>query len=146
MLAGSGEGYDRTVDERVVALLRERLPDLRAVWLFGSRARGDAMADSDWDLALLGRDTLDGLTLLDALHEVETFCGGSVDLVDLRRASDVLAVQVLDEGQLIWAASEVEAELFLLHAWSDHLDFLEGEAMRERTMGPGWGPGHRRAG
>jgi predicted nucleotidyltransferase len=37
---------------RLVDLARERL-HARQVWLFGSRARGDARPDSDWDIWLI---------------------------------------------------------------------------------------------
>ena len=39
--------------EAIVGLLRQRLPDLLAVYAFGSRAQGTAGPDSDLDLAVL---------------------------------------------------------------------------------------------
>ncbi|WP_447975013.1 nucleotidyltransferase domain-containing protein [Nitrospira sp. Kam-Ns4a] len=45
----------------MVASLAQRLgPDLVAVVLFGSRARGEAREDSDWDLLVIARHLLDG--------------------------------------------------------------------------------------
>lgn len=37
---------------RMIELARDRL-SVREVWLFGSRARGDARPDSDWDVFLV---------------------------------------------------------------------------------------------
>ncbi|HEU0155517.1 MAG TPA: nucleotidyltransferase domain-containing protein [Stellaceae bacterium] len=42
------------------------------VVLFGSRARGDAGPDSDYDVAVFLRDLIDRPTTLDRLAEVET--------------------------------------------------------------------------
>jgi predicted nucleotidyltransferase len=48
------EDSDRWVGDQVVAALHRALGDrLVAVVLFGSRARGDASADSDWDLLVI---------------------------------------------------------------------------------------------
>lgn len=59
--AAALSGLERRVLERFVAQLREALgDDLRAVWLYGSRARGDAVLDetdvdrhSDIDLIVI---------------------------------------------------------------------------------------------
>jgi predicted nucleotidyltransferase len=53
----------------LAALYGERL---ERVVLFGSRARGDAQPDSDYDIAVFLRDGLDLLAESRALAEVET--------------------------------------------------------------------------
>jgi len=42
------------ITERVVKAIRERIPDARVI-LFGSRARGDALKDSDIDLIVVSK-------------------------------------------------------------------------------------------
>ena len=82
-----------------VAGLRRALqpiPGLTLLVVFGSRARGEASADSDWDLGFLGEAELDhGL-----LMEVVTRAVGTdrVDLVDLSRATALLRFRAARDG------------------------------------------------
>lgn len=46
--------------------------DLRAVLLFGSRARGDSRPDSDWDVAVLVGERADMSTLRDSISRATT--------------------------------------------------------------------------
>lgn len=58
LAAASLHARERRVLERFVELLRSELGDnLEAVWLFGSRARGEPLRDdSDVDLLVITRD------------------------------------------------------------------------------------------
>ena len=51
----SGAALDVTAIEPVIARVVDRWHPL-AIWLFGSRARGDAEPDSDWDLLVIVPD------------------------------------------------------------------------------------------
>ncbi len=86
--------------DRIAALLDERF-GLDALWLFGSEAHGRARADSDVDLAALFRVRPSLLELLDARADLALAIDRDVDLVDLGRASPILAMQVLKTGRLL---------------------------------------------
>ena len=49
---------DRVV-ETLASAVAARVPGIVALYLFGSRARGDGVADSDIDLAVLAQNRLD---------------------------------------------------------------------------------------
>lgn len=68
--------------ERVVDRMVAEIPGLAVVYLFGSAARGDAVAGSD------------------------------VDLVDLRSASTVMRVQVIASGRVLHERSAFERDAF----------------------------------
>ncbi|MCB1882980.1 MAG: nucleotidyltransferase domain-containing protein [Geminicoccaceae bacterium] len=87
--------------ERAVALLRERLPGLMAVYHFGSTADGTAWPSSDVDLAVMGEGLVDGPALWNLRPELERVFGRDVDLLDLRRVSSVMQNQVL-LGRRLW--------------------------------------------
>ena len=79
---------DPVISPPVMDALREaaRATDgLELLLLFGSRARGDAGAASDWDFGYMATADLDVATLLATI--VEVVGSDRIDLVDLRRAS-----------------------------------------------------------
>jgi len=63
---------DRAIVEKIREVVWGLLPDATVI-LFGSRARGDAAADSDWDLLVLTEmvDRTIEKTIYSALFEVE---------------------------------------------------------------------------
>ena len=79
----------------------ELLPDVVAVYLFGSYADGTSTADSDVDLAVLGPRPLPGEALIVAREALADRLRRDVDLIDLRRASTVLRAQVVSTSRLL---------------------------------------------
>jgi uncharacterized protein len=77
------------------------LPDVWAIYLYGSVARGDAGPHSDLDLAVLlpPNNSLERPWHL--AGELAAKLGRDVDLVDLRQAGDVLRMQVLQDGVIL---------------------------------------------
>jgi predicted nucleotidyltransferase len=85
----------------VEALIRQ-LPGLLAVYVFGSRANGEARADSDLDLAVLVEGRLDALRAWELAQLLAGLTGYDVDLLDLRTASTVMQHQVITTGVRLW--------------------------------------------
>jgi len=80
--------------------LRDRVPDLELVALFGSTAKGRRRAGSDVDVAVRCVGPAD----LDVLHRVLAPALGTdrLDLVDLRRVGPLLAMEVARSGRLLY--------------------------------------------
>lgn len=87
---------------------------LRLLVLFGSRARADSVAASDWDLGYLADASFDPDTLL--LDLVTRLGTDRVDLVDLARAGGQLRFRVAAEGRVIYEDAPSRFETFWLEA------------------------------
>jgi hypothetical protein len=73
---------------RAIAAVVQRHEGVRLAILFGSRARGDATAASDWDIGYLADPSVDRDGLLaDLVRALDT---DRVDLVDLDRAGGLI--------------------------------------------------------
>lgn len=95
--------------DTTLALLTARgdaLPDAAAVWLFGSRARADHRAGSDWDVAVLPLPSSEDplrrrLRLTIEAADAAGLADEELDLVTLDEAPVLLAFRVVREGVLL---------------------------------------------
>ncbi len=110
----------RRSSEEELAGLAESDPALDLLLLFGSRARGDAQPDSDWDLGYLAAPTFDAAAFLAAV--VECLRSDRVDLVDLSQASGLLRYRAARDGVALFERHPRLAEQYRLDAadfWCD---------------------------
>ncbi|MCK6493764.1 MAG: nucleotidyltransferase domain-containing protein [Nitrospira sp.] len=104
----------------IVRFLREHIPDLVAIYQFGSQVRGDATPDSDIDLAILAKRTLPSERLFELGQELAARLGRDVDLLDLKRASTVMRAQVLATGRILDSREGSARAEFEMYAYSDY--------------------------
>jgi uncharacterized protein len=94
----------------IVDEVKGAIPELVAIWVFGSVARGMAGPESDIDLALLAPAPVaaqDIDQIRSRLSEVLSHAG--VDLIDLRGAPLPLSIEVLKEGKQIFCSDSAAA-------------------------------------
>jgi uncharacterized protein len=106
-------------------LLRERVPGILVVWLYGSHARGDAGPDSDVDLALFADAPVNPFELLTLQTDLAAVVGAEVDLVDLWPADDVLRMQVIEHGHVLYERTRNERARFEMQAASRYAHLNE---------------------
>ncbi len=87
----------------IVMLLQNRLPNLLAVYVFGSQLSGDADKNSDLDLAVLVEGYADPIDLWDISSDLAELVHCEVDLLDFRAASTVMQYQILTKGDRLFA-------------------------------------------
>jgi len=104
----------RTIDLHPIQLLLARIIEKyhpEQVWLYGSRARGDARPDSDWDLFIVAPDATDERELNPAVAaELRRGSGVYADLVPCRASEfcedravvNTLCHEVTCDGILIY--------------------------------------------
>ena len=95
----------------LIQVLQAKVPDLLAIYAFGSRVQGTAGPDSDLDLAVLVAGYADPVALFALAGDLSDVAACPVDLLDLRAASTVMQYQVITTGQRWWAA-DAQAALF----------------------------------
>src|SRR5690242_16850967 len=85
--------------EKITETLMRR-PDIELIILFGSAARGDTHRDSDIDVGILAVEAFDPIGMT---NEISGYLGTRrVDVVDLRRASPLLALEALRHRRLLY--------------------------------------------
>ena len=106
--------------ERTPQLI-ETIPYLKMLVLFGSRARGDTHAKSDWDFAALYdrqqrealiKDPFAWFSVPDLVGQVFGISGDNIDVVDLNRCTPLIAHFVARDGKLIYEQKSGQFERF----------------------------------
>jgi predicted nucleotidyltransferase len=113
-------------DLEAIRRAAQATPGLDLLMVFGSRARGEAHARSDWDFGYLAGPSADVSALMAAL--VEATHNDRVDLVDLGRASGVLRFHAARDGQVLHEQRPGVGDEFRLeaaHFWCDMAPILE---------------------
>ncbi|MGQ7858873.1 type VII toxin-antitoxin system MntA family adenylyltransferase antitoxin [Pseudomonas sp. 32A] len=104
--------------KKVLARLQAEVPELLAVYVFGSQVTGEAGSESDLDVAVLSAGVVEPLLLWQLSGELADIVGVPVDLLDLRAASTVMQYQVLTTGRRLWSGN-VQAGLFESYVLSE---------------------------
>lgn len=119
----------RTEIEVLERLLRDK-PQLDFSVLIGSRAKGTANRESDWDIALQWAPDRDWMTVLaetetlrHELAQVLHTDASAIDLIDLRRANLAMRASVAEEGLSLSGEDSLSWVRFLRRTWRDLEDF-----------------------
>jgi predicted nucleotidyltransferase len=113
------------LDGRIVATLLASLPDLQAVYRYGSAGGIYEREDSDIDLALLAGHPLTLVEQLQLAAKLSRQAGRDVDLNDLRSLPVTLRVQIVMEGVRLYAANTAAAEEYDSRTLSDYVRLNE---------------------
>lgn len=107
-------------DQVLIQFLRQAIPELIALYRFGSQAKGSTRQDSDVDLAVLADDPIPALRRFELAQELATCLHRDVDLVDLRTASTVMRMQVISTGECLDSANGRARREFEMYVYSDY--------------------------
>jgi len=114
--------------EALVAKITNALPQVKAVYVFGSVAKGLVRGESDLDLAILTKEKIETVKLWLLAQELSTMVGCDVDLLDLRAASAVMRMQVIGQGRRLFCADLGMCEGFEDFVFSDYARLNEERA------------------
>jgi predicted nucleotidyltransferase len=112
--------------------LSEKIPYLKMLVLFGSRARGDIHANSDWDFAALYDENLreescknKGFAWFEVpgiIGQVFSFNSDEIDVVELNRCTPLIGYQVARDGKLLYEQQPGDFINFQRQAWKIYAD------------------------
>ena len=105
--------------------MRAALPDVVAIYVFGSVPSGQARADSDLDLAVLPREPIEPAVHGGLREKLEGELRRDVDLVDLRRASVVMRAQVVSTATVLYEDESGVRDRFEDYCYSAYARFNE---------------------
>jgi len=111
----------------ITCYLREILPELLAIYAFGSQIDGHAQSHSDLDLAVLVAGYADPITLFELAGNLEDIAGCPVDLLDLRAASTVMQYRIITSGKCWWQ-KDSQAALYEAAILSDKTELDSARA------------------
>ena len=107
-------------DAAALRLVRERHGEPIALYRFGSSVTADLRPDSDLDYAVLMDRPLDAVARFDLQEDLARAVGRPVDLVDLRRASTVMRMQVVSTGVATFVSDPAATERFEIFVYASY--------------------------
>ena len=132
--------------------LPEKIPYLEMLILFGSRARGDIHAKSDWDFAALYDEEMRKACVGDTafgwwevprkLGEFFQVNSDNIDVVELRKCSSLIAHFVAQDGKLLYEKQPGQFEAFCEQALMKDAQLKQfKKSLREKVEAnlQGWG-------
>lgn len=110
-----------SIEQLKTVLSRETDIDLAIV--FGSVARKTAGSQSDVDIAVKAKTSLDTQHKMRLIEDLAAATGRPVDLIDLRTVGEPLLGEIIRTGQRILGSDAEFAELTLRHIYANE-DFV----------------------
>lgn len=113
-------------------------PEVVAVYLFGSEAKGKANHQSDIDVAVLvrkiSRDRSFDISLKYSCDLMKFLCANKVDVVVLNTANTIVKNQVFKYGKIILDRDSAFTRKFRDRSIIEYLDFLPTRRESEKKM------------
>jgi predicted nucleotidyltransferase len=119
---------------QVVELIREELPDLMAVYLYGSQADGSATENSDYDFAILAKQKISFEKLMNLSAALENILKAKIDLIDIITADEVFKNIIISTGVKIFIADSFYVENFENNAFCSYTEIFESRIEIENAF------------
>lgn len=111
---------DLSLASKITETIGAQVPDLIAIYQFGSAGTPAMRTESDVDLAFLADMAMDPVATWDLAQRIARDIGRDVDLIDLRRASTVMAAQIVTTATRLLCNDEARCDAFEAYALSDY--------------------------
>ena len=108
----------------IIDTLKQEVPELQALYLFGSQSDGTATSKSDVDIAYLTTKPLSSLERWNVSLRLASLLSRDVDLIELSQTNTVFRYEIISTAERIYGGG-YEVESFETLAYSFYLRFQE---------------------
>lgn len=108
----------------IVETLKQDIPMLQAIYLFGSQNDGTAKSKSDVDVAYLSTERLSSLQRWDVSQKLASLLSRNIDLIELATTNTIFRYEILSTAERIYGKG-YDVESFETLAYSFYLRFKE---------------------
>lgn len=111
--------------QKAVEIIRNRIQDVRYIYVFGSFADESIHPGSDIDLAFYSPAPSEDLYVWETEQAIASVYNKDVDLVDIAKAGDVLRMEIISKGEILYCISENERGFFEARIVEDYMDYKD---------------------
>lgn len=108
----------------IIDTLKQEIPELQAIYIFGSQSDGSATSKSDIDIAYLSTKTLTNVERWEVSQKLASLLSMDIDLLELSTTNTIFRYQILSTAERIYGHG-YEVESFETLAYSFYLRFKE---------------------
>ena len=117
--------YLKSEDKQlIIDILKVDIPELQALYLFGSQMDGTATLTSDIDIAYLSDNVLSNLNRWELSQKLASLLSTDIDLIELSQTNTIFRYQILSTAERIYGEG-YDVESFETLAYSFYLRFQE---------------------
>lgn len=117
------------MEEKIKEIILKKI-ECESIVLFGSYARGTQNAESDVDIAIKPKDTIDKKTLYNMSLELSDQLEKDVDLINLdAEMSDAFRYEILITGKTLYCEDDFKFEMYKLDMYREFLELNESRQM-----------------
>ena len=109
----------------IAEFLKDQIPGLIAIYIFGSMADNSATPESDIDIAFLTFRKISAVEKWKIQEELASKLNQDVDLIDLKNATTILRTEVVEKGKLIFSGDSYQVNHFEMTTYSMYADLNE---------------------
>lgn len=116
------------ISKDIAKHVRAELPNVLAIYLFGSFATGETNTESDIDIAIFIKPALSADALLKLSYSLTQVFNRDFDIIDLSQVPTVLRMQIISTGIRLFCKNAMTCETFEDFVFSDYARLNEERA------------------
>lgn len=110
---------------KIIAIILKELPDVKAIYIFGSSLTARVKPDSDVDIAILPTKKLLPEVIFQLSQKIAQTVNRDIDLIDLLQASEVMRAQIVSSGKRCYCVDKNACEYFEMLVYSMYVRLNE---------------------